>query len=135
MNIERQAIKDIKYLASMTRGLSEFAEQLGEAATLETLVQTKQARIAELEQAERGIAGKIDACEAECAAKIRAAQSTASKTLAEADADRVQAARLKADAERLVAEARQEAEAIINKAKVDAREAVAAEIELIKRKL
>ena len=135
MNAERQAIKDIKYLASMMRGLTEFSDQLGEAATLETLLQAKQSRIAELEREESTIAQRVDACAADCTEKIRAAETKASQTIASADALRDEAGRLKGEAERLVSDARQEATGILAAAKTDARQAVALEIEAIKRKL
>lgn len=135
MNIERKAIAEIKYLASLTKGLQALAENLGEAADLETIVQEKRTRIADLTAQERTLTDKIAACDAECARKRSDAQNAIDDASRRAENIQRIGQRSLEEANKAVADAKAEAAAIIEAAKVEARQAVTREVEAIKARL
>ena len=135
LNVERKAIADIKHLASVTRGLSALADELGEANDLSALFAERKAGVDALAGQERDLTSRIASLAGELQARLDDADAQAKKIVATAETELAAAAYSREQADRTLADARSEAKQIIEDAKARARDAVATEVDAIKRKL
>lgn len=135
MNVERQAVKDIKFLASTMRGLIELADLLGDAADLSKLRANLQVEIEDLTKHRDKLQGETGDLQAAHATVRDEMESNRRASLERSQAILDDAQRKLAQAEKSVSNAKAEAERIIQDAKAEGRAVVAREIEAIKARL
>jgi chromosome segregation ATPase len=73
MNPITQARKDIKFLVSLTKGLSALDDELERVGGLEKLEREIQGRVDALKSEVAGLDAKISACSSDCASRLREA--------------------------------------------------------------
>lgn len=115
-----QAIKDIKVLSSLTKGLRALSDELDAVGGLEKLEREKQQRVDALSKEADGIQAKIDACTAECVRRSREADKLKADAFAYVEAEYETARKERAAAEVEIADMKAQAAAEIEAAKTDA---------------
>lgn len=75
--VTTQAWKDIRYIASMVKGIVALNDELERAGSLDALVTEKEAKLDALKSQEAEIAAKLAAADAACTAKLKAADDQA----------------------------------------------------------
>ena len=134
-SIAKAAIRDIRNLAGMMRGLLTLAEELGDVEDLQTLQREEEERLAALKAEAGKLSEEFAGKTSEMERAIRNAGDVLRQVTHDVEAQQAVLAARQDEAGRVVEVARREAAAIIASAQEQGRAAVAAEIEKIKAKL
>ena len=132
---ERLAVQNILYLASTMRGLIALADTLGEASDLSGLIETRKASLADIQTQVDAASARLQSIGAEIDQKLATAQTRADEITNSAQQLHADAEQVKDRADAVLADAKTEAARIVADARENARAAVVAEVDAIKRKL
>lgn len=134
-SIARAAIRDIKTITGMFRGIVALSEELGEAEDVQRFIKEEEQRLSDLRAEGERLAALNKQRDGEAAARISRAEATVRQLSEQAESLHSTIGDREVEARKIIQDAHREAEGIIERAKAEARAAVATEVEKIKAKL
>ena len=131
----RAAVRDIRNIASMFKGLIALADTLRDVDDVQAYQKQEEKRLVSLKAESENLSQQISAQGSELAAKIAAGEQTIRRLSDDAEAMEATLRARGDEAKQIEIDAKQKAANIVAAAKDQARQAVAAEIEQIKARL